>query len=83
MVIIESISLLIRPITLAIRLAANIVAGHIILSLVCLISYNNILTLVLTISTECALIILEIFVAFIQPYVFFILFSLYREELPL
>merc|ERR1711982_260276 len=33
MVVIESVRMVIRPLTLAVRLAANIVAGHLLLSL--------------------------------------------------
>jgi F-type H+-transporting ATPase subunit a len=81
-VIIETVRNLIRPGALAVRLAANIVAGHLLLSLiggqgpalgggllVCLIG-----GLVLLIALECA-------VACIQAYVFTILRTLYLNEL--
>merc|ERR1712054_753400 len=80
-VLIESISLLIRPFTLAIRLAANIVAGHLLLTLLgnqgptiaARIITFLLVALVLLIVLECA-------VSCIQRYVFTILRSLYLSE---
>lgn len=82
-VIIESISLLIRPLTLAIRLTANIIAGHLLL---CLLgstgnSINRSLIIILMITTQLLLYILEISVSIIQAYVFSILTTLYRREI--
>lgn len=82
-VIIESISLLIRPLTLAIRLTANIIAGHLLL---CLLgstgnSINRSLIIILMIITQLLLYILEISVSIIQAYVFSILTTLYRREI--
>lgn len=82
-VIIESISLLIRPLTLAIRLTANIIAGHLLL---CLLGstgnlINRSLIIIIIISTQLLLYILEISVSIIQAYVFSILTTLYRREI--
>lgn len=82
-VIIESISLLIRPLTLAIRLTANIIAGHLLL---CLLgstgnSINRSLIIILIITTQLLLYVLEISVSIIQAYVFSILTTLYRREI--
>lgn len=82
-VIIESISLLIRPLTLAIRLTANIIAGHLLL---CLLgstgnSINRSLIIILIITTQLLLYTLEISVSIIQAYVFSILTTLYRREI--
>lgn len=81
-VIIESISLIIRPITLSIRLTANIIAGHLLLSLLGssgqLISRIFFINIILT--TQILLFILEISVSIIQAYVFSILSTLYRRE---
>jgi len=82
MVIIETIRNLIRPGALAVRLAANIVAGHLLLSLLGGQGANMglsllgflLLGLVLLIVLECA-------VACIQAYVFTILRTLYLNEL--
>merc|ERR1712025_554543 len=69
-VIIERVRNVIRPATLAIRLAANIVAGHLLLTL--LGSQGPLLRVSL---------LLEVAVACIQSYVFTVLSSLYLAEL--
>lgn len=81
-VIIETVSNVIRPGTLSIRLAANIVAGHLLLTLLGsqgptargLIILGLIIRLII-------LLCLELAVACIQAYVFTILRSLYLNEL--
>merc|ERR1719357_1599951 len=81
-VIIERVRNVIRPAILAIRLAANIVAGHLLLTL--LGSQGPILTLVPLIGLIIGLVLLlllEVGVACIQSYVFTILRSLYLNEL--
>nr|QKW88335.1 ATP synthase F0 subunit 6 [Trichagalma acutissimae] len=81
MVMIESISNMIRPLTLAIRLSANIIAGHLLMTLISQSSSNLSLTLILLmILIQSLLVILEIAVSFIQAYVFSILSSLYSSE---
>nr|AQP27261.1 ATP synthase F0 subunit 6 [Astalotermes sp. BDIT120] len=81
MVIIETISNLIRPGTLAVRLTANMIAGHLLLTLL----GNNgpglshtLLTVLIT--AQILLLILEGAVAVIQSYVFAILSTLYSSE---
>nr|YP_009711354.1 ATP synthase F0 subunit 6 [Reticulitermes tibialis]QGA46870.1 ATP synthase F0 subunit 6 [Reticulitermes tibialis] len=81
MVIIETISNLIRPGTLAVRLTANMIAGHLLLTLL----GNNgpmmshtLLTVLIT--AQILLLILESAVAIIQSYVFAILSTLYSSE---
>nr|QHN89251.1 ATP synthase F0 subunit 6 [Tapinoma melanocephalum] len=83
MVLIESISLLIRPLTLAIRLTANMIAGHLLLCLLGStgLSINNPLVLLIMIFTQLLLYILEIAVSLIQSYVFSILTTLYSSEI--
>jgi F-type H+-transporting ATPase subunit a len=80
-VIIETVRAVIRPITLAVRLAANIVAGHLLLTL---LGGQGCLTLRLTnrllVLALVLLIILERAVACIQSYVFTVLGSLYLNE---
>lgn len=82
-VIIESISLIIRPFTLAIRLTANIIAGHLLLSLLGSSgeSINNLIIILIIIFSQILLFILEISVSLIQAYVFSILSTLYRREI--
>lgn len=82
-VLIESIRLIIRPFTLAIRLTANIIAGHLLLSLLGSSgqSIHTTLTFIALILTQFLLFILEISVSIIQAYVFSILSTLYRREI--
>ena len=81
-VIIETVRSIIRPITLAIRLAANIVAGHLLLTLLGSQGPDLAgLTLSLLFVGLILLLLLEVAVACIQSYVFTILSSLYLNEL--
>jgi len=80
-VLIETIRNIIRPLTLAIRLAANIIAGHLLITL--LTSATPIcplLALPVLGSAQLALASLEIAVAIIQAYVFRVLITLYVSE---
>nr|AEQ59293.1 ATP synthase F0 subunit 6 [Loxodonta cyclotis]AQY56378.1 ATP synthase F0 subunit 6 [Loxodonta cyclotis] len=83
-IIIETISLLIRPVTLAVRLTANITAGHLLIHLtgaatLTLLSIHS-MTITVTFVTVILLTILELAVALIQAYVFALLISLYLHE---
>lgn len=81
MVCIETIRNVIRPGTLAVRLAANIIAGHLLLTL--LGNTGPSLTysiLSLLIVAQIALLVLESAVAIIQSYVFAVLRTLYSRE---
>nr|ALO76801.1 ATP synthase F0 subunit 6 [Scirtidae sp. GENSP01] len=81
MVCIETISNIIRPGTLAIRLAANMIAGHLLLTL--LGNTGSKLSLIMInflIITQMLLLILESAVAIIQSYVFAVLSTLYSSE---
>lgn len=81
MVLIETISNIIRPGTLAVRLAANIIAGHLLLVLLGnqgpMVS-SSVLSLLLV--TQIILLVLETAVAAIQSYVFAVLATLYSSE---
>nr|YP_010894915.1 ATP synthase F0 subunit 6 [Phortica huazhii]WJW73428.1 ATP synthase F0 subunit 6 [Phortica huazhii] len=81
MVCIETISNIIRPGTLAVRLTANMIAGHLLLTLLGntgpSLSYI-LVTLLLT--AQIALLVLESAVAMIQSYVFAVLSTLYSSE---
>jgi len=80
-VFIETVSNIIRPITLSVRLAANIIAGHLLLSLLRGLS-EAIPSLFLPSSIVlAALLTLEYAVALIQSYVFITLMSLYLREI--
>nr|YP_010261337.1 ATP synthase F0 subunit 6 [Libellula quadrimaculata]UIB40244.1 ATP synthase F0 subunit 6 [Libellula quadrimaculata] len=81
MVCIETISNMIRPGTLAVRLAANMIAGHLLMTL--LGNTGPSLTysiLSLLIITQIALLTLESAVSIIQSYVFAVLSTLYSSE---
>nr|YP_010535115.1 ATP synthase F0 subunit 6 [Papilio macilentus]UYA97082.1 ATP synthase F0 subunit 6 [Papilio macilentus] len=81
MVLIETISNIIRPGTLAIRLTANMIAGHLLLTL--LSSTGNNMTfyfLLILIFLQILLLVLESAVAVIQAYVISILSTLYSSE---
>jgi len=80
-VLIESVSNLIRPITLSVRLAANIIAGHLLLSLLRNIREANSLIFLPSSIILIALLTLEFAVALIQRYVFITLTSLYLNEI--
>nr|YP_009754742.1 ATP synthase F0 subunit 6 [Macroglossus sobrinus]QIP52790.1 ATP synthase F0 subunit 6 [Macroglossus sobrinus]ULT46803.1 ATP synthase F0 subunit 6 [Macroglossus sobrinus]ULT46816.1 ATP synthase F0 subunit 6 [Macroglossus sobrinus] len=84
LIIIETISLFIQPMALAVRLTANITAGHLLIHLI-----GGATLALLSISTTTALItfiililltILEFAVALIQAYVFTLLVSLYLHD---
>nr|YP_002261356.1 ATP synthase F0 subunit 6 [Acrida willemsei]ACG59313.1 ATP synthase F0 subunit 6 [Acrida willemsei] len=81
MVMIETISNIIRPGTLAVRLAANMIAGHLLLTLMgntgSSLSMNLISMLIIG---QMLLLILESAVTIIQAYVFSILSTLYSSE---
>nr|WGO58033.1 ATP synthase F0 subunit 6 [Rhabdoblatta ecarinata] len=81
MVCIETISNMIRPGTLAVRLAANMIAGHLLLTLLgntgSSLSASLLMILILT---QIALLVLESAVAIIQSYVFAVLSTLYSSE---
>lgn len=80
-VCIETIRNVIRPGTLAVRLTANIIAGHLLLTLLGNTgpSISYILVTFLLIG-QIALLVLESAVAIIQSYVFAVLRTLYSSE---
>lgn len=82
MVLIETIRNIIRPVTLAVRLAANIMAGHLLLTLLGGTgpSLGSYLLLVL-IFAQVLLLLLETAVAVIQSYVFAVLRTLFAREI--
>nr|WRO45017.1 ATP synthase F0 subunit 6 [Cantharis brunneipennis] len=81
MVCIETTSNMIRPLTLAIRLTANIMAGHLLLTLLGNSgSKLSFLVLSILVFSQLMLFVLESAVAMIQAYVFSILSTLYSSE---
>nr|BDE56937.1 ATPase subunit 6 [Aquatica lateralis] len=81
MVCIETISNIIRPGTLAIRLTANMIAGHLLLTLMGNTGNKmSLLMLNILVLSQLLLLMLELAVAIIQSYVFSILSTLYSSE---
>nr|WDA95744.1 ATP synthase F0 subunit 6 [Clanis bilineata] len=81
MVLIETISNIIRPGTLAVRLTANMIAGHLLMTLLSSTGSNlSYFFILLLIFTQILLLILESAVAIIQSYVITILSTLYSSE---
>lgn len=87
LVLIETIRIFIRPITLCFRLAANITAGHIVLSLIrvyssslfFLSSSSRSLLTVVTLGYT----LFEVGICLIQAYIFSLLLTLYSDDHPL
>nr|ALE33213.1 ATP synthase F0 subunit 6 [Plecotus macrobullaris]ALE33226.1 ATP synthase F0 subunit 6 [Plecotus macrobullaris] len=84
LVIIETISLFIQPMALAVRLTANITAGHLLIHLIgnATLALMNIsmATATVTFIILVLLTVLEFAVALIQAYVFTLLVSLYLHD---
>lgn len=80
-VCIETIRNVIRPGTLAVRLTANIIAGHLLLTLIGNTGSSlSAFLLTFLIIGQVALLVLESAVAIIQSYVFAVLSTLYSRE---
>nr|ATZ70009.1 ATP synthase F0 subunit 6 [Conus calhetae]ATZ70021.1 ATP synthase F0 subunit 6 [Conus calhetae] len=87
LVLIETVSIMVRPITLSVRLTANMSAGHIVLTLI-----GNYLTAGLFISSFFSIFLLlliqilytvfEFGISLIQAYIFCLLITLYSDEHP-
>nr|WVD73165.1 ATP synthase F0 subunit 6 [Monolepta wilcoxi] len=81
MVCIETISNIIRPGTLAIRLSANMIAGHLLMTLLGNTGPSmSIYMLNILIIVQILLLTLETAVSMIQSYVFAVLSTLYSSE---
>nr|YP_010000786.1 ATP synthase F0 subunit 6 [Cnemophilus loriae]QOD96698.1 ATP synthase F0 subunit 6 [Cnemophilus loriae] len=84
LILIETTSLLIRPLALGVRLTANLTAGHLLIQLISTATTTLFSTMpavsLLTLLILLLLTILEVAVAMIQAYVFVLLLSLYLQE---
>lgn len=81
MVIIERVSNVIRPITLSVRLAANMIAGHLLIVLLGSAVTIKLWSVCFGVISLGLLFLLETAVAFIQAYVFIVLVGLYSAEI--
>nr|AGI97870.1 ATP synthase F0 subunit 6 [Eriosoma auratum] len=75
MTIIETMSIFIRPLSLSIRLTANLIAGHLLMTL---LNFSSLMLIIMFI--QMFLMMFELCVAMIQSYVFSMLSSLYSSE---
>nr|YP_010241782.1 ATP synthase F0 subunit 6 [Varicospira cancellata]QTI82470.1 ATP synthase F0 subunit 6 [Varicospira cancellata] len=87
LVIIETVSILVRPITLSVRLTANMSAGHIVLTLVsnyltASLFLSSIFSVIFLIGIQVFYTIFEFGIAMIQAYIFCLLITLYSDEHP-
>lgn len=84
LVIIEIISYLMRPASLAIRLFANMLAGHILIKLFitfCVdLSGVSLFLFIGCFFFICILMTLEVFISFLQAYIFMLLVLLYLND---
>jgi len=87
MIVLELISFFIRPFTLSIRLAANMMAGHIAMKvfasfIISILSLGGIWAIgsVIPLAALLALTGLELFVAFLQAYIFTLISCVYLNE---
>nr|ADB93397.1 ATP synthase F0 subunit 6 [Potamopyrgus antipodarum]ADB93423.1 ATP synthase F0 subunit 6 [Potamopyrgus antipodarum]ADB93449.1 ATP synthase F0 subunit 6 [Potamopyrgus antipodarum]ADB93579.1 ATP synthase F0 subunit 6 [Potamopyrgus antipodarum]AVN97734.1 ATP synthase F0 subunit 6 [Potamopyrgus antipodarum] len=87
LVIIETVSILVRPITLSVRLTANMSAGHIVLTLIgnyltASFFMSSMFSMLLLISIQVLYTIFEFGISLIQAYIFCLLITLYSDEHP-
>ena len=84
LVLIETIRIMVRPITLSVRLVANISAGHIVLSLIGI--YASSFIFISGVSFFCLIVIQFMYIVFemgiclIQAYIFCLLLTLYADD---
>nr|YP_009409392.1 ATP synthase F0 subunit 6 [Hediste diadroma]APU51322.1 ATP synthase F0 subunit 6 [Hediste diadroma] len=86
LVLIETISISVRPLTLSFRLAANMSAGHIVLTLIgtyCAASmFSSLVGFLVLIMIQIGYIMFEVGICLIQSYIFCLLLSLYSDDHP-
>nr|YP_010999552.1 ATP synthase F0 subunit 6 [Sebastes jordani]WPM98946.1 ATP synthase F0 subunit 6 [Sebastes jordani]WPM98959.1 ATP synthase F0 subunit 6 [Sebastes jordani] len=84
LIIIETISLFIRPLALGVRLTANLTAGHLLIQLIATGAFVLLPLMptvaIITTTVLVLLTLLEVAVAMIQAYVFVLLLTLYLQE---
>lgn len=84
LVLIETTRILVRPITLSFRLAANITAGHIVLTLIRLYCvgaiFSSTTSFLFLLTLSSGYIAFELAICLIQAYIFCLLLSLYSDD---
>lgn len=84
LVFIETIRILVRPLTLAFRLAANIRAGHIVMSLIGIYISSSLFNLgtssIILMLTHIIYFSFELGICIIQAYIFCLLLTLYSDD---
>nr|ALQ78795.1 ATP synthase F0 subunit 6 [Glycera capitata] len=84
LVLIETISIMVRPITLSVRLAANMSAGHIVLGLIGIYAssamFSSIYSASMLISIQILYTLFEMGICLIQAYIFCLLITLYADD---
>nr|YP_009164265.1 ATP synthase F0 subunit 6 [Amynthas longisiphonus]AIR76362.1 ATP synthase F0 subunit 6 [Amynthas longisiphonus] len=84
LVIIETTSIVVRPLTLSFRLAANMSAGHIVLSLVGIYCasawFTSMFGTTMLIMTTLGYMLFEFAICLIQAYIFCLLLSMYSDD---
>ena len=88
LIYVEIISYLIRPFSLAIRLSANMLVGHILLKIVSSViwaiinsgSFFLMFFLWVPVLILFLVMLLELIIAFLQAYVFLVLMTIYLNE---
>nr|YP_492545.1 ATP synthase F0 subunit 6 [Tritia obsoleta]ABB17329.1 ATP synthase F0 subunit 6 [Tritia obsoleta] len=87
LVIIETVSIMVRPITLSVRLTANMSAGHIVLTLIgnyltASFFMSSLFSMLLLLSIQVLYTVFEFGISLIQAYIFCLLITLYSDEHP-
>lgn len=84
LIIVETVRIIVRPVTLSVRLVANIRAGHIVLGLIGIYSSSYLFTsrfrFSLLIAVQVGYIIFEMGICLIQAYIFCLLLTLYADD---
>lgn len=76
LMVIEFVRIIIRPITLRVRIIANILAGHLLIILLSKIVFMSNLSIIFYIGLN----LVEMFVACIQSYIFTVIIVLYYSD---
>lgn len=84
LILVETISTLVRPLTLSFRLAANIRAGHIVITLLGIFLSSALLlssnSLIIILLTQIGYMLFEVGICLIQAYIFCLLITLYADD---